>query len=38
MEYPISLLSVYPPDEEDEASLLAILDASVSEEFHQEKG
>jgi hypothetical protein len=30
-------LGVNPPDEEDEASLLAILDASVSEEeFHRE--
>jgi hypothetical protein len=31
-------LSVYPPDEEEEAYLLAILDASVSEEFHREMG
>jgi hypothetical protein len=30
-------LGVYPPDEEDEAPLLAILDARVSEEeFHRE--
>jgi hypothetical protein len=30
-------LGVYPPDEVDEASLLAIVDSSISEEeFHQE--